>query len=174
MGVINSPTRILPGAAEDYKEPDSFDVIRDKCVAACTAAGEAKTLEEAQLHALALSDATLAAMARFQACYFALMHFAKHGMHMSNMKMVLAQHGRQGEPGGGTWLNGLTSANIIPNEPLFYAAIDAVGRQAVEDAMVQDFNKIQDAAKLMTEKRETLAGKHLEGPIGGPVGPREQ
>lgn len=173
MGTVNSATRLLPGAAEEYKEPDSFETIRDTCASACLAIAAADTKEEAQRLAIGLMDATTATMLRFQSCYAALMHFAKHGCHMSNMKMVLTQSGRSNEPAGGTWLNGIATANLQPNEHLFYAAIDAVGRKAVEDAMVADFNRIQDAAKLQAEKKATLATAGLEGPTGGPVSPRE-
>jgi hypothetical protein len=172
MGAVNSATRLLPGAAEDYQEPATFEQIRDACADAILKIGEAKSTEEAQALGLKLAADTKVAMLRFQACYSALMHFAKHGCHMSNMKMVLTQGGRTKEPAGGTWLNGINTANLQPNEHLFYAAIDAVGRKAVEDAMVADFERIQAAAKLQAEKAAVAESSGLEGPIGGPVAPR--
>lgn len=112
------------------------------------------------------------AVARIDALTNALMPFGTQAMMMANMVMTLEGMGRGGEPGGGTWINGPANAQLQTNQTVFFLAADAIGRKAVEQRVMEVFQKIQESQAAERERDAHVAEPTLEGPIGGPVSGR--
>lgn len=113
-----------------------------------------------------------ALLARVQKLEAALMPFATQGMMMANMQLCLIGAGRPDEPAGGTWLNGLQTAQMRPEPIIFYMAADVVGRTATEERVMRIFDAIRKQSALIEERDAHVADNTLQGPVGGPVGGR--
>lgn len=93
-----------------------------------------------------------ALLARAEALEKALLVFAGHGMMMANARMQLSAANRAQEPCGGTWVNGLQRAQMVPNESIFFDAIDACGRERVDEHMTMLFETLRKAQAAQAER----------------------
>lgn len=126
----------------DYVEPLGMDSFAPRMVEVANAHGP-----DSAAHLL-VADL----LARVVMLEEALKPFAMQGMSMTHARMALMANGRPTEPAGGTWVSQLEQIRCLPNEVLFYNAIDAYGRARTEGDLAALFEKAQAVAAAQRDQ----------------------
>lgn len=96
-------------------------------------------------------------LTRIEALETALLPITQQGMVMSNATLCLRGVGRGSEPPGGHWVNQVSTTHLAPSFVMFFNAIDVLGRERSQLHMIENFQRVQDAQKLVAERAEHIA-----------------
>lgn len=157
----DTPSPAMLPVDPNYQEPTPAAAYTDMADKVCCAMHEAISVSSMDgVVALATQRETLLRFAidRIKLLESALMPFAQGAMTMANSHMCLAALSRPDEPAGGMWIsNPPDGIQLMPNQGLFFAACDALGRQRVHDHMATCLDMMHDMTKLANERDHHVA-----------------